>query len=84
MNQSTRQLAIMKGVHFGVGDYGKVYMWFSTYVSECSAALQVLSIEQAVELLQAAGVDNVDKLNGKPCWVKVGGSLIQYDGPAKI
>lgn len=37
-----KQLARIKNVHFGVGDYGHVNLWFDTYISENHAALQVL------------------------------------------
>ena len=79
-----KQLAIIKGVHFGVGDRGYVCMWFSAYVDEAAAALQVLSVDAAVKLIKAMNVDNVDKLNGKPVWVNVNDNTILYDSPAKI
>lgn len=58
-------------------------MWFDAYVSESAAALQVLDVERAVELIQAYGVEDVAKLEGKPCWVHADGQIIRYDRPWK-
>lgn len=74
----SEQLAIIKGVHFGVGDYGRVCMWFESYIQEHAAALQILSVDQAVELIAKFGVNHVDKLNGKTIWVETGNGMIKY------
>ena len=79
-----RQLAVIRDIHFGVGDRGRVCMWFSAFVSESSTALQVLSVEQAVDLLQRHGVDNTSRLEGKTVWVEVDDRMIKYLEPAKL
>lgn len=62
-------LAIIKDPHFGVGDRGEVALWFSVYVTESSAALQVFDAAEGVEILKAYGVKDASDLAGKPCWV---------------
>lgn len=84
MKPPGEQLAVIRDVHFGVGDRGTVCMWFSAYITEGSAAVQVLSVERAVELIAAAGVDDVRKLDGRTCWVDVTGSTITFKRYARI
>lgn len=79
-----RQLAIMKGVTLGCGDIGIPCMWFSTYISENVAALQVLSWEQAKELIKVSGMADAKTLEGKPCWVDVDNMTIKFIEYAKI
>ena len=79
-----KQLAIMKGVDFGLRDVGMPVLWFSTYITECSAALQVLAGEEIKTLLKDAGCYSIKELEGKSCWVECNGSLIQFKGYAKI
>lgn len=50
------QVAIMRDVNVGLRDVGRPCMWFSTKTTEGKAALQVLSWEQAAEVLKVAGV----------------------------
>jgi hypothetical protein len=73
----------MGGVHFGVGDYGKVCMWFSTDVGDC-VALQVLSITDAVKLIEKEKVRHIDELNGRVCWVDDDTQMIRYLEPGGI
>lgn len=67
--ESGKTMAVIRKPQFGVGDRGKVMLWFTVYTSETLAALQVFTPEQAVEIIEAYGVDDVSKLDGKPCWV---------------
>ncbi len=62
-------LGIIRDPHFGVGDRGTVALWFTVYVGEASAALQVFGVEDAVAIIAAYGVGDVADLNGKPCWL---------------
>ena len=72
----SEQMAIIRDVGIGAGDRGIPCLWFSTYVTESSAALQVIDWTDAFELLKA--VDRVEQLNGKPCWVEVDGNMIRF------
>lgn len=79
-------LAVIKGVGFGNRDVGKAVLWFSTYVDECTAALQVISPPDALDIIQKYGVRDVHDLEGKTCWVILDKSknTIIFDSPAKI
>lgn len=79
-----RKLAIIKGVQFGVGDHGKVVLWFSAYTEPALAALQVLTVAQGVELIAAHDVRHVDDLNGRTVWVEDNGNVCRYLEAAKI
>lgn len=79
-----KQLARIKNVHFGVGDYGRTALWFDSYTSENEAALQVLDVPEAVKLIEAAGVRDVGDLAGKNVWVEVNGIIIKYAGYAAL
>jgi hypothetical protein len=62
-------LAIMREVGYGNRDLGRPCLWFSTYIDESSAALQVLQGDEAEEVIRESGVYDVRDLEGKPCWV---------------
>lgn len=61
-------LAIVRDVGIGMLDTNRPCMWFTTYTSEASAALQVLNWEEAKQLIQETGVYNIKELDGWPCW----------------
>lgn len=81
-----RQMAIMKGVTFGLQlDCGKVGLSFSVYLDENSAASQFISGNDALEVIKKFGVEDVEQLNGKPCWVETDGHhYIKFLEPCKI
>jgi hypothetical protein len=79
-----KQLAIIKNVHCGVGDRGVACLWFDTYISECSAALQVLSWDDAKLVIEKAGVSDVGRLAGRACWVEAGNGFIKFIEVASI
>lgn len=79
-----KQLAIMKGVDFGLRDAGTPVLWFTVYVSEGAAALQILAGEKIEILLKDAGCYSIKELEGKACWVERDGSKIHFKGYAKI
>ena len=74
----TEQVAIIRDVGYGLRDVGRPCLWFTTYVSESGAALQVLLGEDAAAVLKDAGVYDVKELEGKPCYVEVDGGLITF------
>ena len=71
-----KQMAVIRNVHVGGGDRGTPCLWFDTYISEASAALQVLDWETARELVRKTY--DVKELEGKPCWVEVDGNIIRF------
>ena len=79
-----KQLAIMRGVSIGMRDISHPCMWFSTYISEHEAALQVLSWEAAADVIKQYGTYDLKLLEGKPCWVDVEGNLIKFLSPCVI
>ena len=78
------KLAIMKNVGIGLRDTNTPMLWFNTFVSEGSTALQCLGWEDAFELIKAAGCTEVKHLEGKPCWVIDEGHTIRFLRIAKI
>lgn len=76
-----KTLGIIRQPAFGVTDRGSVALSFSVYVTESSAALQVLGVDQAVDVIRAYGVHDVRELEGKPCWVRCSANLIEWLGP---
>lgn len=82
---SKKQLAIIKNVHCGVGDYGVACLWFDVHIDESSSALTVLDWERAKIVIEKYGVRDVQQLNGKPCWVDTSTrGIIRFLEPAKI
>lgn len=76
-------VAIMKNVHCGVGDRGEAWLSFDSYISEHVAALQIIPWEEAKEFIEAYGVSDVYKLEGKPVWVRSGNNVSLYSRPWK-
>ncbi len=81
-----KQMAIMKDVTFGLQlDCGKVGLSFNVYLDENSAASQFISGNEALEVIKKFDVEDVNKINGKPCWVETDGhSFIKFLEPCKI
>lgn len=79
-----KQLAIMKNVGYGCRDTGRPCLFFSTYISEGSAALQVLFGKDADKAITDAGVYDIKDLEGRACWVKAGVHNITFLEIAKI
>lgn len=84
MSSTHRQLAIMKEIGIGIRDVGRPVMFFSTYISECTAALQILSWDEAFKLLDQSQAWDVKQLEGKSCWVEVDNGMIKFLEYAKI
>lgn len=75
-------MAIIRRPKYGVEERAGVCLRFETYVTENSAASQFLSQKDAAEVIKAYGIDDVAKLDGKPCWVDLSKpGLIGWVGP---
>jgi len=77
-------MAIIKNVGFGVRDRDNAFLYFDAYISSNSLALQCLSVDEAVAMIEAYGAYDVHDLNGRACWVNVEGNLINYLEPCLI
>ena len=78
------QLAVIRQVRYGVGDYGQPALSFTTYISDCVGAGQFFHQPQADEIILAAGVSDVHALEGMTCWVEVSGCMIRFLRMAKM
>lgn len=79
----TEELAIIKGVGFGLRDAGYPVLSFETK-QEGSGALQVLNLEQTGKLIQEAEVYDIKDLEGKACIVEKDGMMMKFKRMAKI
>lgn len=77
-------MAVIKRVRCGVGDHGVAYLQFTTFISECEAALQIFLWEEAKAIIEAANVSDVNHLEGKTCWVECEKGPIKFKGILKI
>jgi len=80
----SKQMAVIRDVQFGVGDYGEVALWFSAYTEPSLASLQVLTVDQGVHLIKTMGVRDVHDLDGKTVWVEADANTMRYLEPCKI
>ena len=81
----TEQLAIMKGVGYGMRDAPVPCLWFETYINDSAAALQCITDpEQIKQVLRDGNVYDVKDLEGKPCFVNVSSGMIEFVRLAKI
>ena len=71
-------MAIIKDIDFGMRDCGSPVIWFSTYTSEGSGALQIISGDGISSFVQEAGCRSIRDLEGKPCWVDVDQCTIRF------
>ena len=63
-------MGIIKKVGYGLYDTSYPCLYFTVYVSEGLASLQIMSGKQADKFITAYGVSDVKDLNGKPVWVE--------------
>lgn len=68
----------MKNVGYGCRDTGEPCLFFDVYISDNTAALQVLTSTHAYQAIRESGVYDVRELEGKPCWVDVNGAFISF------
>lgn len=79
-----KTLGVIREVRCGCDD-GVACLRFTVYVSESRAALQSLSWDEAGRLIEAYGVEDVARLDGKHCWVDTSNpGLMSWVGPAII
>lgn len=71
-----KQLAIIHGIGYGCRDVGYPVLFFSTMISEGCGALQVLSGDEAQDLIKSYGCYDIKDMEGKPIWVQKDGSTI--------
>lgn len=84
MEKPEKQLAIIKQVGFGNRDVGHPVLFFSTYIEEGHAALQVLDGTEALDFIKAYGVYDVKDLEGKSVWVECSRGMIKIVGSCLI
>jgi hypothetical protein len=70
------QIGIISEVGIGSRDVGSPVLWFTIHITEHTAALQVLSWDEAYEVLKT--VRDVRDLEGKACWVQATGNVIKF------
>jgi len=80
-----KQIGIIKNVRFGYfEDSGKVGLSFDAYIRESVCAMQFLEGNKALEVIKLYMVSDVNKLNGKSCWVEVDRNFIVFLEPCVI
>lgn len=73
-----KQMAIMKNVGFGCRDCGYPVLWFTAYISESIASLQILGFDKALAILKKHNISDIKDLEGKPCWVESNGTSSEF------
>ena len=71
MSEDKQQLAIIRGVGYGLRDVGEPVLWFDVRLDEYSGSLQVFRQPRADEIIKEAGAKDVHDLDGKACWVQL-------------
>lgn len=73
------EIAKIKEVGFGVRDTNQVWLYFTVELESGSCSLQMLPAQEGIDLIKAQGLRDVKNLNGKMCWVRKDGMLVQYE-----
>ena len=68
----------MKNVHFGVRDRDTAMLYFNVWWSESETSLICLPCPYAVNLIEKHQVSDIQKLDGKPCWIDVDGNTVKF------
>lgn len=71
------EMAIIEGVGFGMRDAGRPILWFGIRMLS-GGSLQVLSVSEAVKMIEENDVRDIKDLNGKPCIVRVDGQIVKF------
>ena len=69
-------MGIIKGAGYGCRDVGYPVLFFTVYVRECVASLQIMNGKQADDFISKYQVYDVHDLNGKPVWVNDDGQMM--------
>lgn len=81
----TEQLAIIKGVGYGLRDIGRPCLSFTTYTEHNIGALQVFTIQKDIDkILTDSGVYDLKELEGKSCWVTCFDNKISFKRMSQI
>lgn len=78
------QMAIIREVGYGCRDIGRPCLWFTTYTSEISAALQVFTGERADQIIRDSGKYDVHQMEGMACLVECDGMTMTFKRLLKI
>lgn len=77
-----KRIAYIKDAKYGMGDYGKMALWFTASLDPSglgSCALQVFHDETEIAIItDTYGVVFAEELNDKTCIVEVGGGMIKW------
>jgi len=76
MDKNEKVIGIIKKVGYGCRDVGYSVLFFTVYVNECVASLQIMNGKKANKFIEAYGVYDVKDLNGKPVWVNDNGRMM--------
>jgi len=80
----SEKIGIIKDVGFGCRDVGYPILFFSVYVSESVAALQILHHPYYVDFIKEYGVWDIKDLEGKPVWVEDDDHIMKVLRPCTI
>ena len=80
----SKQMAIINEVGIGLRDTAKPILWFTVHLLDGRAALNLFTWEQAAEIIEEYGLEEVSSLNGKPCQVEVEDGMMKYSGPVLV
>ena len=69
-------MSIIKDAGYGCRDIGHPVLFFTVYVREACASLQIMQGKQADDFLSKYQVYDVHDLNGKPVWVNDNGQTM--------
>ena len=77
------QMAIINRVEFGWHpDFDMVKLNLDVNLDECVGTMLILTADQALDILQQ-GRTTIDRLKGKPIWVRREGGFTRYVRPWK-
>lgn len=75
----SRVLAVIKAIDFGLRDVGVPCIWFTTYTSRATAALQCITgMERITDFFKEADCYSFKELEGKTCWAEETDGMIKF------
>ena len=84
MNDLEKKMGIIKNAGYGLYDTTYPCLYFTVYIEENEASMQIMSGKQADEFIEAYGINDVSNLNGKPVWVYVNSDIMKNVEPCII